>query len=633
MTKTTKQSNHLIKLLTIILSLLLIESCTDTDNKLEDLIIELETPTVDNITTNSADIHAKIKTTSFKEKGICYSTGRYPNIHSNVAKYSGDSESFVINLSKLNFNTTYYVRSYLIDQKDELHYSEITSFTTLDDEKMSVLNDYTPPRYSDDYTSIADWGNHSQWNLANVHDPTVFKAHDGYYYMYQTDASYGGAAEQGGGHFYCRRSKDLVNWEYLGGCMQETPRWIKEKLNEYRTSLNLPKIDSPNYGYWAPVARKVNDGLYRLYYSIPIHNAIDGEQSWGERAFIGLMEASDPASNNWKDKGFVICSSSNRGTDWSRLDEHDWNGYFKWNAIDPSYIITPKNEHWLIYGSWHSGIAAVELDANSGKPKSNLPNPWGTDHDISAYGVTIAKRNHSRWQGSEAPEIIYRNNYYYLFLAYDAVDVPYNTRVVRSKNILGPYHGIDGTNVTEGGEAYPLVTHPYKFKNDVGWVGLSHCAIFNDNNDNWFYASQGRLPKDVPGIHASNAVMMGHVRSIRWTDDDWPVVMPQRYGAVPKVAISSQELVGSWEYIQMRYEYSKQQQSVNINLTSDHRIDSGIWKGKTWSYDENNEVLIIDNKIKLYLQREVDWEANPRSHTIVFSGYDGRTTYWGKKTH
>ena len=30
-------------------------------------------------------------------------------------------------------------------------------------------------------------------NLANVHDPSVMKAADGYYYMYQTDASYGNA--------------------------------------------------------------------------------------------------------------------------------------------------------------------------------------------------------------------------------------------------------------------------------------------------------------------------------------------------------------------------------------------------------------------------------------------------------
>ncbi len=36
----------------------------------------------------------------------------------------------------------------------------------------------------------------------------------------------------------------------------------------------------------------------------------------------------------------------------------------------------------------------------------------------------------------------------------------------------------------------------------------------------WFYTSQGRFPEDVPGINASNAIMMEHVRSLRWAAND-----------------------------------------------------------------------------------------------------------------
>ena len=40
--------------------------------------------------------------------------------------------------------------------------------------------------------------------------------------------------------FHARRSKDLVNWEYLGATMTETPpTWIKEKLNAYRAEMGL----------------------------------------------------------------------------------------------------------------------------------------------------------------------------------------------------------------------------------------------------------------------------------------------------------------------------------------------------------------------------------------------------------
>ena len=65
---------------------------------------------------------------------------------------------------------------------------------------------------------------------------------------------------------------------------------------------------------------------------------------------------------------------------------NDWaNCYYKWNAIDPSYLIDNDGKHYLIYGSWHSGIAALEVDTETGKPNA-LPLPFGNNEDIAAYG-------------------------------------------------------------------------------------------------------------------------------------------------------------------------------------------------------------------------------------------------------
>ncbi len=84
-----------------------------------------------------------------------------------------------------------------------------------------IITDFTAPTYPDDYSPIASWSSRSQWNLANVHDPSV--VYDGeYYYMYSTDASYGNA-HVGHGHFLYRRSKDLVNWDFLGTAMPKRP--------------------------------------------------------------------------------------------------------------------------------------------------------------------------------------------------------------------------------------------------------------------------------------------------------------------------------------------------------------------------------------------------------------------------
>ena len=209
---------------------------------------------------------------------------------------------------------------------------------------------------------------------------------------------------------------------------------------------------------------------------------------------------------------------------------------------------------------------------------------------------------------------------------YDALETPYNTRVARSKSITGPYLGIDGANVTEGADMYPVVTHPYKFANSEGWVGISHCAIFDDGNGNWYYASQGRLPESV-----DNAVMLGHVRSIRWTKDGWPLVMPERYGAVPQAAITEEELIGDWEHIDLSYVFWQQKESSTMTLTDDHKVSEGTWKDSSWSFDAENQILTV-NGVDLYLQRETDWEAKPRTHTIVYASYTDNKTYWGKKS-
>lgn len=634
--------NPIKYLSTLCVGMLLFAACSDDDNvtaptTADPSSISLSTPVVTDVKGISATVQSTFtgNKAGVLKQGFCYSTESNPTIYSQVTEGGYD-----LSISGLSENTTYYIKAYAYLGSTTV-YSPEASFTTLPISSSEVLANYVAPTYVDDYRTISGWGSHDQWNLANVHDPTVMLAEDGYYYMYQTDASFGNAHMAAGGHFMCRRSRNLVDWEVLGPVMKTLPSWVPTKLNEIRHEMGLgdSQTNYDNCGYWAPCARKVQDGLYRMYYSITIDGRINGDDTWGERAFIGLMETATPWDiNSWEDKGFVITNYSDRGLNYNGTAYNVC--YFKYNCIDPSYIITPEGEHWLIYGSWHSGIAAVQLNPEDGKTVVNpLPNPWGAANE-AAYGQRIATRVGDtgnywyRWQGSEGPEIVYRNGYYYLFLAYDGLDVPYNTRVVRSRNITGPYLGMNSTNVTNGGLAYPILTHPYKFSGSSGWVGISHCAVWDDGNDNWYYCSQARFPVNYP-VQTNwdpNAVMLGHVRSIRWTDDDWPVVMPERYAAVPNVAIDESELVGEWENISLTYEESTQKTSVRLELGSDHKVTGAIFAGSSWSFDADNNVLTI-GAVKLYLQREVDWEVSPRRPTIIYAGFNanGTVTYWGKK--
>jgi hypothetical protein len=67
-----------------------------------------------------------------------------------------------------------------------------------------------------------------------------------------------------------------------------------------------------------------------------------------------------------------------------------------------------------------------------------------------------------------------------------------------------------------------------------------------------------------------------------------------------------------------------------MELAADHTITSGPWKGQQWSFNASNNSLTV-NGVELLLQRECDWESNPRKATIVYAGFNKQTTYWGKK--
>ena len=634
---------YLSRILSFIGVGLLMAACTDSIDEVNNPLV-VSTPTVSAVASNSAYVAGTATGTHIVTRGFVYGTSANPTVDG--LKVISTTSNMTVTLSSLTANTTYYVRGYA-QTNDQVVYSDEVSFTTKSADSASELDAWKAPTYADDYRNVSIWNMREHWNLGNVHDPTVVKANDGYYYMYTTDAGFGNPTN-GHGHFHGRRSPDLVNWEYVGPALPDLPAWVPTKLNEIRANMGLKasEADFSKCGYWAPCVRKVRDGLYRMYYVITIDGTIDGKKSWSERAFIGLLETADPAANNWVDKGFVITNYSDKDLNFYVAPTDYANCYFKYNAIDPSYIITPEGQHWLIYGSWHSGFAAVQLNPETGKTVVDpLPNPWGAENE-AAYGKQIWTRTAGdRWQASEAPEVIYHDGYYYLFVAYDALgtvrdannkvtaEAPYNTRVLRSQTIDGWYTG-DAA----------VLTHPYRFvtpnpnaekdedkldDKTQGWAGISHCAIFDDGNGNYYYVSQQRYPSTAGGSNP-DALMLGGVRSVKWLSTGWPTVMPERYAAVPQVPITASDIAGTWEHIDLGYSYGKLKESSEMTFAADGTITSGVWTGGRWSFDAATNTLTA-NGVELKVQRECDWEAIPRKHTIVYSGINGNKSYWGKK--
>lgn len=122
---------------------------------------------------------------------------------------------------------------------------------------------------------------------------------------------------------------------------------------------------------------------------------------------------------------------------------------------------------------------------------------------------------------------------------------------------------------------------------------------------------------------------MGHVREIQWTEDGWPVVAPERYAGVPTTQLTEASFIGTWEHIEVKYQYKTIQNSSTIYLTADRKISGGLTG--TWSYDNATKILTI-NGVKCKVNDAWDWEASPRRVTITYSGLTpSGIPYWGKK--
>jgi arabinan endo-1,5-alpha-L-arabinosidase len=431
------------------------------------------------------------------------------------------------------------------------------------------INDLT-----DTYASLAPFAYYSKWGPYNVHDPSIIKSGD-WFYSYSTDAAYGTAVRPG---IQVRKSKDLVEWQFVG--------WVFNALPAAGANFISQAGGIPNQSLWAPYVLKVGS-QFRLYYSLA--------SNIGRLSVIGLATATSP-EGPWTEQGIVVTSKADNAT--------------QTNAIDPSVIVTPQGEHWMYYGSAWDGIYILKLNTGTGLA--------ATAND---KGVRIAQRGFtgSDINGNiEAPEIIYRNNNYFLFIAYDWLETKYNVRVGRAGSPQGPFLDFNGRDINLEEDHGPMILAPYQFQGHGGWQGVSHCSVFEDSGQ-YYMAHQGR-----PSVNKFFMVM--HVRKLFWTADGWPVVSPERFARVPQTPVSKNELSGDWEQIELGYRvvpgYAVEQVSADlqiattISLNADTLSYNAPWLDLKWG--------------RVHVSRERDWEN--KRETLVFTGLSNTgTAIWGKK--
>lgn len=301
-------------------------------------------------------------------------------------------------------------------------------------------------------------------DLTPAHDPAIIKQGDTYY-VFTTSQE-----RDKKGMIHVRSSEDLKAWKREPSVFAAIPAWAKNAV-------------PGTVGIWAPDVSFMN-GRYRVYYSI---STFGSNRSAMGLATSASLNPQDP-NYGWRDEGEVYSSN--------RRDDH--------NAIDPNFIVDAEGKHWLSFGSFWSGLKMFELDPVTGKRLAG------------SKLIPIAQRPSPG--AVEAPFIIRRNDFYYLFASYEfccrGADSTYYTIVGRSKQVTGPYVDADGKPLMKGfGQ---VVLHADLDKTER-WRGPGHVSILQDGNRHFIaYHAYDARNKGVPTLRVSE---------LGWSADGWPVAI------------------------------------------------------------------------------------------------------------
>ena len=297
-------------------------------------------------------------------------------------------------------------------------------------------------------------------DIRQVHDPTIIKEGDTYY-LFSTRAG-----------IAIRCSKDLMSWRLCGDVFAHLPQWAVKDVQGVR-------------GLWAPDVSYFN-GKYHLYYSVSTFGS--------NRSSIGLVtnQTLDPTSDKyrWQDQGKIIGSNSS--------DD--------WNAIDPNIVIDEEGQPWLSFGSFWGGIKMRKIDPATGKLSTA---------DTTLYSLASRPRTPESPGAIEAPAIVRKNGYYYLFVSFDfccrGTNSTYNVRVGRSRRITGPYMDRSSKLMTEEGGTI-VVTGGSR------WRGPGHCAILQDKDgEKLVYHAYDANARGTPTLR---------IASLIWDAEGWPTIPP-----------------------------------------------------------------------------------------------------------
>jgi len=303
------------------------------------------------------------------------------------------------------------------------------------------------------------------WPDVLAHDPVMIHADDTWY-LFIT-----------GPGISVYSSKNLETWKAEPPVFTQIPAWAFDIVPHF------------NGHIWAPDISH-HDGIYFLYYSI---SAFGKNTSAIGVATNTTLNPGDPAFR-WVDHGPILRSIPQRDL---------------WNAIDPNLVEDAHGRAWLAFGSFWGGLKLVKLSDD--RLHLAEPQQW----------YSLAKRERSILiddaeampAALEAPFIFKKDDWYYLFLSWDAccrgIDSTYRIMVGRSRQVSGPYLDKNGQRLDQGGGSEVL-------HGTSRWPGVGHNSAYTFNG------------RDYLVFHAYDAHDNGlpklKVLPLSWDHSGWPTV-------------------------------------------------------------------------------------------------------------
>ena len=343
----------------------------------------------------------------------------------------------------------------------------------------------------------------------SVHDPSIIKADDGYYYIF-------------GSHMAAARSEDLMSWTSISTNAQSGCTLVENVQTQMKEALSWAKTNT----FWAPDVQQLKDGRYYYYYC-----TCEGSSPLSA---MGLA-VSDKPEGPYEDLGVFLKSGA-----------PGYNATIYPNVVDPHTFFDKEGKLWMVYGSYSGGIYILEMDPETGFPLEG-----------QGYGKKLLGKNHSRIEG---PYLLYSpdTDYYYLFLSFGGLNANdgYNIRVCRSRNPDGPYEDALGQDMIKCGGK------PGTFFNDVDYVGygvklmggykfdlvdtdtnrMTQAYRSPGHNSAYYDPETGRYFIIFHTRFANSGEMHTvRVHQMYMNEEGWPVVSPVRYAGETAQAIAAEK--------------------------------------------------------------------------------------------